>query len=204
MPSLVGAGARDLLEVDGRAPARFTIDANGEMRVDASNAVGFYYTEVSSANADNLMLQWRWSVDRPIPATDQSRVGIDDRAIAVHLWFDDDEQGSLFGIFSNLMGYPRVGHLVTYVWGGLRAPDSVLANPYYEKGVIIIVRNVVPDESGVWYAEQRDVVDDYVRAFGRYPDLGKLRYVAISADTDDTGTESSARVADVVLAPLQQ
>ncbi|MGI9415442.1 MAG: DUF3047 domain-containing protein [Hyphomicrobiales bacterium] len=198
-PSLIGGGPWKLLKVKGKDVTRFAIVKDREMRVDAKGAVGFLYRQVSDLSEEKLTLRWRWRIDRQIPATDQARKGGDDRAIAVHLWFDDDKSGSLFGRLGSLLGYPRVGHLVTYVWGGVRDPDSVLPNPYYDKGAIIIVRNGAAAENGSWRSEKRDVADDYARAFGRMPDLSKLRYIAISADTDDTGTESSARVADVTL-----
>ena len=201
-PSLIGEGPWKLIKLRGKDVTRFEVENDREMRVEAKGAVGFYYTKLSDIGDDKVMLQWRWRVDRQIPATDQARKGGDDRAIAVHLWFDDDESGSLFGKLGSLLGYPRVGHLMTYVWGGVRDANTVMANPYYDKGAIIIVRNGKAGGKGDWQLEKRDVVADYARAFGQKPDLSKLRYLAISADTDDTGTVSSARVADVALSGM--
>lgn len=201
-PSLIGEGPWKLIKLRGKDVTRFEVEQNREMRVEAKGAVGFYYTKLSDIGDDKVMLQWRWRVDRQIPATDQAQKGGDDRAIAVHLWFDDDESGSLFGKLGSLLGYPRVGHLMTYVWGGVRDANTVMANPYYDKGAIIIVRNGKAVAKGDWQLERRDVVADYARAFGHKPDLSKLRYLAISADTDDTGTVSSARVADVALSGM--
>jgi len=198
-PSLIGTGPWKLIKLRGKDVTQFEVEKNQELKVEAKAAVGFYYTKLAGIADDKVMLQWRWRVDQQIPPTDQARKGGDDRAIAVHLWFDDDESGSLFGKLGGLLGYPRVGHLMTYVWGGVRDANTVMANPYYEKGAIIIVRNGKGPGKGGWQLEQRDVVADYARAFGRSPDLTKLRYLAISADTDDTGTVSSARVADVAL-----
>ena len=198
-PSLIDAGPWKLIKLRGKDATQFEVEKNRELKVEAKGAVGFYYTELADIADDKVMLRWRWRVDRQIPATDQARKGGDDRAIAVHLWFDDDETGSLFGKLGGLLGYPRVGHLMTYVWGGVRDANTVMTNPYYDKGAIIIVRNGKASGKGDWRFEQRDVVADYARAFGRKPDLSKLRYLAISADTDDTGTISSARVADVAL-----
>ena len=201
-PSLIGDGPWKLIKLRGKDVTRFKVENDREMRVEAKGAVGFYYTKLSDIGDDKVMLQWRWRVDRQIPATDQAQKGGDDRAIAVHLWFDDDESGSLFGKLGSLLGYPKVGHLMTYVWGGVRDANTVMANPYYDKGAIIIVRNGKAGAKGAWQLEQRDVVADYARAFGQKPDLSKLRYLAISADTDDTGTVSSARVADVALSGM--
>ena len=198
-PSLLVPGGWKLLKLDGKQPARFVIDEDRTLRVSASSSVGFYYRELDDRSAGKARIRWRWRVDRQIPATDQSVKGKDDRAIAVHLWFDDDTGGSVFGVFNRLLGRPKIGHLISYVWGGVREPGAVMANPYYDKGAIIVLRTGRSARTGRWYDEMRDVAVDYERVFGTTPDLSKLRYIAISADTDDTGTSSSARVADVEL-----
>lgn len=198
-PSLLGHGTWKLLKLDGKVPARFAMNKNRELQVDANAAVAFFYRELARDAGQNKTVLWRWRVDDQIPPTDQGRKGSDDRAIALHLWFDDDTGGALFGALGSLLGRPRIGHLVSYVWGGIRAPGAMMANPYYDKGAIFVVRTARTGVTGKWYDEARNVAQDYKRAFGHVPDLSKLRYIAISADTDDTGAVSSARVADVVL-----
>ncbi len=140
------------------------------------------------------MVEWQWRVTRDIPATDQSKVRADDRPVAVHLWFDDKSGKSLFGSVASLLGRPRVGHLLTYVWGGKRAPGAVLPNPYYpKKGAIIILRNARASTKG-WRSEKRDIVADFRRSFGKPPNLTTLRYISVSGDTDDTRTFSKSQI----------
>lgn len=192
----------ELLELPRKVAPTFSFLEGGALRVEATHAVGFLYHELDRFDPRAPQLQWRWRVERPIPPTDQAAKAGDDRAIAVHLWFDDDESGSLFGLFGRVLGYPRVGHLITYVYGGKRPPGSVMPNAYYDKGAIIIVRGSEA-EPGRWYDEARDITADYRAAFNREPDLAKLRYIAISADTDDTRTSSSAVIANVAITPAK-
>lgn len=199
-PSLLVPGHWKLLKLDGKRPARFDFDGKNALEVTSNASVGFFYRELDSSGDNKQVVRWRWRVDRQVPPTDQASKGEDDRAIAVHLWFDDDTSGSLFSVFNRLLGRPKIGHLITYVWGGVRAPGAMMANPYYDKGAIVVLRTSRQDRTGQWVAEERHVGADYARAFGHRPDLSKLRYIAISADTDDTGSTSVARVADVVLA----
>jgi len=199
-PSLLVPGHWKLLKLDGKRPARFAFDRQNGLEVTSDASVGFFYRELDSRGDSKEVVRWRWRVDRQVPATDQASKGEDDRAIAVHLWFDDDTSGSLFSVFNRLLGRPRIGHLITYVWGGVRAPGAMMANPYYDKGAIVVLRTSKQDRTGRWVAEERHAETDYARAFGRRPDLSKLRYIAISADTDDTGAASVARIADVILA----
>ena len=95
---------------------------------------------------------------------------------------------------ASLLGRPRVGHLLTYVWGGKREPGTILPNPYYpKKGAIIILRNAKTGAAG-WRTEKRDIVDDFRRSFGKAPNLATLKYVSVSGDTDDTRTKSKSQI----------
>jgi hypothetical protein len=158
-------------------------------------SVAFYYRALNPRKKFGRRIAWRWRVDRTFPATDQAAKGGDDRPIAIHLWFEGRD-GSPLGSLSSLLGRPRVGYQITYVWGGKRARGAIVDNPYYKNGAIIIVRNG-GTALGHWYAEIRDIVADFKRAFGFAPDLTTLRYVAVSGDTDDTAATSAARIADI-------
>ena len=132
-------------------------------------------------------------------AKDYPTRGSDDRAVAVHFWFDTgDRSSTLFGRVAQLFGYPKVSHAITYVWGGVRGAGSVLRNPYFPNGAIIILRDrsALP---GRWYDERRDLAADLRQAFGDTVGVQHLRYVALSGDTDDTSTRSLARVSDLLL-----
>ena len=50
-----------------------------------------------------------------------------------------------------------------------------------------------------WYGETRDIAADAARAFASPPRPATLRYIAVSADTDDTATSGRARIAGLVL-----
>ncbi|MEM6482343.1 MAG: DUF3047 domain-containing protein, partial [Pseudomonadota bacterium] len=105
---------------------------------------------------------------------------------------------SLFGVVGSALGYPKVGHLMTYVWGAEEASGSVLRNPYYSKGrVIVLVGQNAP--TGEWRSVRRDIARDFSAAFGTTADLTSLRYIAVSADNDDHGGQSVATVAALSL-----
>ncbi len=181
------------IEVSRKTPTEFKI-ARNTMEVVANKSVAFLYRELKPVMTARPMVEWQWRVTKNIPATDQGIARADDRPVAVHLWFDDKSGKSLFGSVASLLGRPRVGHLLTYVWGGKRAPGAVLPNPYYpKKGAIIILRNAKSNTKG-WRTEKRDIVDDFRRSFGKSPNLATLRYVSVSGDTDDTRTYSKSQI----------
>ena len=62
---------------------------------------------------------------------------------------------------------------------------EVLANPHLKNAVLIVLRGG-DSPTNVWFTEEVDPVADFARAFGQ-PPSSTPRYVAISADSDDTG-----------------
>ena len=163
------------------------------IEVVADGSVAFLYRELEPPMTPSPRLEWQWRIDRNIPPTDQASTETDDRPLAVHIWFDDGG-GSLLGSVASLLGRPRVGHLITYVWGGKRPAGTIMPNPHYpKKGAIIILRNGSAPAKG-WQREARDIAADFHASFGVAPDLSKLRYVAVSGDTDDGRTRARARI----------
>ena len=185
-----------VVEAPNKEPAAFRHLADGGLEVRADGALGFYYRETNPGQ----VLAWRWRVDIAPPPTDQFEVGEDDRAIAVHLWCNrEDSDVSFFGGIAELLGYPRITHTLTYVWGGAEPGGRVGVNPYYENGRVWVLRG--GDAPAGWAIERRDIAADIQRAFGEDISLEDLRLVALSADTDDSGGLSHARIADLAWTP---
>lgn len=181
------------IDLTNKRPTQFRI-ARANLDVMADKSVAFLYRELNPVMTRRPRMEWQWRVTKNIPATDLAKARADDRPVAVHLWFDDTVGNSLFGSVASLLGRPRVGHLLTYVWGGKRPPGTILRNPYYpKKGAIIILRNSNARTNG-WQAENRDIVADFRKSFGKAPDLTTLRYVSVSGDTDDTKTLSKSQI----------
>jgi len=180
------------INVGKKPQTKFHFSGN-TLEITADKSVAFFYREIQPVMSSSPQLKWQWRVNKNIPATDQSIPNKDDRPLAVHLWFDDGP-ASVFGSIATLFGYPRVGYLITYVWGGKRAAGSILPNPHFPKaGAIIILRNGA-SPTGIWRSESRNIVADFKRSFGRAPKLSALRYVAISGDTDDSQTSSRSQL----------
>lgn len=192
----VDGAAWTVLGMPGRAATQFTC-ARGTVAVEANASVAFLYRATRPAEGAAARLTWRWRVDEAPPATVQSRAGGDDRPLAVHLIFPRAAGEGLFGQLGDTMrrlvpGAPPSGRLLTYVWGGAEAPGTIMPNPYRaEDGYLVVLRNgAAPWQS--WLEEAVDFRADYSRAFGG-PAPDPI-YVAVSADTDDRGGRSRARV----------
>lgn len=184
-----------LLVLPDKEPAEFKVSKDGALQVEAMNAVGFLYAQIDSASAKRLT--WRWRVDKDIPPTDLSQSGRDDRPLAVHVWFPPKPEDISFrDRLGSLFGYPMIGRVLTYVWGGTAQRGAEMPNPHFEESKLIVLRSGATP-TGQWFAEEIDIAADYQMAFGTKPP--GTAYIAISADTDDVGGTSVARLDDLKL-----
>ena len=180
------------LDVPNQPAATFTFTPAGGLTVQTHKSVSFLYRDITGDNTPAL--SWRWRLEEAFTHTDLTAKGMDDRPLAVHLWFSDPDHPSVFGPFARLFGYPHISHTLTYVLGGKHPPNQIFANPYYGKGAIVVLRGPTA-KPGRWYTEMRNIEDDIRVSFSSAPMLKALKYIVISADTDDKGATSRARIA---------
>jgi hypothetical protein len=188
------------ISVPGKAETRFANGPGGVIKVSALNSAGFLYRRLSFDAAAASHLKWRWRVDMAPPPTDQSMKGMDDRPLAVHVWFDaEPESASPWTLMERvgawLVDAPLPGKVLTYVWGGKGMRGDSLQNPYLgENGRLIILRpGTAPN--GQWFTESVNIAADFEKAFGYM--APRPRYIAISGDTDDKNGISMGAVADL-------
>ncbi len=208
LPDSLKALGWELLTLPGRRPARFALAEDGAVQVVAEDAVAFLYRPVSETQRDARRLTWDWRVDEFVPSTDLAVTGRDDRSLALHICFPADEDRMSFWerfghSLKSVLGSPLSGHVLTYVWGGIREPGSSFANPHMDtegeaRGTIIVLRSDV-DQRGRWMMEEVDFVADFERVFGYSPP--PPAYVAISADSDDTSSRARAFVNNLTFGP---
>jgi hypothetical protein len=195
------------LHVPNQPAAKFVFETTGDgpdsLTVQTDKSVAFLYREVTGGVARlPRSLTWRWRLERTFAHTDLAAKGKDDRPLAIHLWFYDPDQPSVFGVLGWVFGYPHISHTLTYVLGGNHRPGSVVTNPYYDNGAILVLRGTAV-ETGRWYTEMRNIERDIKASFPSVPMMKTLKYIAISADTDDTGGASLARMTDLRLSGLR-
>ena len=190
----------------GKEATAFVGRNDGAIEVKADRSVALLYRAVRKEDGAGRILSWRWRVDKTVPPTDLSRVGRDDRPIAVHVWFAEDPKNSTVvgrfarGALSYVLGIPVSGRVLTYVWGGIGQRGDKLRNPHTGvDGVMVILR---PGDSPLerWFTEKVDVVADFAMAFGSVPSSAP-RYIAVSGDSDDTGGRSRAAISGLAFTP---
>ncbi|SFS03664.1 DUF3047 domain-containing protein [Yoonia litorea] len=162
----------------------------------SEGAVSIAWTRVGRDKWGTSGASWTWSVDQSVPPTDLSLKGGDDRNISLYFVFVPEAMApSLEGAnIRALLGNEDV-RIMQYAYGGNHARGQVIRSPYGPpgQGVTIALRQAGTGS----FNENVDLAADYARAFGG--EKGALVGLAVSGDSDDTGSVIRAALGNLTL-----
>lgn len=169
----------------------------------ASQASSSGYTkEILIDPKEYPVIQWQWKVSNILKAGNVAKKEGDDYPARIYVTFQyDSAKVSLFGkakyeaaklIYGQ---YPPLGAL-NYIWESRAAVGTAVPNPFTEQVHMIVVESG-PAKLNTWMTEERNVYEDYKRAFGAEPPL--ISGIAIMTDTDNTGESAEAYYGDIIL-----
>lgn len=156
--------------------------------------------EIKINSKEYPIVQWRWKVSNILKKGDVHKKEGDDYPARIYITFEYDP--SKLGFFEKakyeavkiLYGqYPPHG-AINYIWASKAPIGTIVPNPYTDRVKMIVV------ESGgaklhQWVNEERNIFEDYKRAFGEDPSM--ISGVAIMTDTDNTGESAIAYYGDI-------
>ena len=135
------------------------------------------YYRLNYKLADYPVITWRWRVEK-----------FPDKAKAVTPKERDDYSARVYVIFPFFSF--STSKFIEYVWDKDIPAGTVLDSPDGNNIKLFVIRTGQPSGgSGAWCNEQRNVYDDYIKAFGVKPNRN-VGAVAIMCDAD--GTKSVA------------
>lgn len=187
---------------DGWKEQRFALFSSNDygfgrnrLSVKSDGTVSMAYARVDPTLWPAKQARWSWAVSEGVPATDLRRKGGDDRNLALYFVFlPETKAQALSGSgIRKLLAEPDARVLV-YVWGGNHERRAFLDSPYLgARGKTVVQRGTGTGS----FSETVDLAADYGRAFGGAP--GALVGLAVSGDSDDTGSRIRAAIFDLSL-----
>jgi hypothetical protein len=157
-------------------------DGRTVLKAHSAKAASGLLKEVKVEPKKYPLLRWSWKVEHSLKREDVTKKGGDDFAARVYVVF------------------PRTFfwrmRAINYVWAARMAKDSSAPSPYTSNGAIIAVESG-NERAGQWVSEERNVYEDYKRAFGEEPPA--IGAIAVMSDTDDTQDEVTAWYGDISL-----
>jgi hypothetical protein len=147
------------------------------------------------------IVQWRWKVSNILKKGDVHRKGGDDYPARLYITFAYDPQKLSFlertkySLAKTFYGqYPPLA-AINYIWESKAPVGAIIPNAYTNRAMMIVVESG-PEKLNEWINEERNVYEDYRKAFGEDPPM--ISGVAIMSDTDNTGELATAYYGDIV------
>jgi hypothetical protein len=164
-----------------------------EARADASASMLRRAVDVPPAALADV--SWAWWVDQTLADADLAHVERTDAPAQLVLAFDGDRsrlsarERSMAELARALTGEEPPYATLVYAWATHTPVEAVVHNPRTAR-----VRKIVVDSGSAdtrrWREHRRNIVADYVRAFGEPP--GRLIGVAVMTDADNTRATARA------------
>lgn len=193
----------------GKAVTRFEMEGSGPSRVlkiSADNSYGSLLHEVPPVVlAVGSRIRWRWKLETPQLLADLKKREGDDAAIKICALFDMGtgklslSDRMLLSAARSRTADPIPAATLCYVWDHLLPEGSELPNVFSGR-VRFVVMDSGESKLGQWVTHERDLVADFLRAFGKETDeMPPLIGIAVLADADNTHTSSVAYLAELQL-----
>ncbi|MEQ8226543.1 MAG: DUF3047 domain-containing protein [Rhodospirillales bacterium] len=190
---------------DGKRPNAYAVCGDDCITVETDGSVSMIGRPVAADLVRTPVLAWEWKVEAPVAATDLTKKGQDDRALALYVTFPYDPDTSTWSesmlrpLVELARGKNTPGRTISYVWSGYGTPGQIVASPYFGEVNVMIVARTAESPVGEWLREQVDVAADYERVFGHRP--GRTAHILIGADSDDTQSRNKGFVRDITFQP---
>lgn len=149
------------------------------LKADSAKACSGLYRPVQIEATPDLFVEWSWRA-RTFPfKANPPRFG--DRK-------QDDFAARIYLVFPGTSFFKS--NVIEYLWEENSAVDTAATSPYSDRIKMLVVANGKAAGDG-WLTHRRNVVEDYVRLFGKPPQR-PLGIVAVMSDSDNTGTQTAA------------
>lgn len=147
--------------------------------------------------SDYPRLRWKWRVDNVYAKGNARTREGDDYPLRIYVLFEyDPEKATAFdrakyGLARTIYGEYPPHSAINYIWASREDESGILTNPYASNAKMIVLQQG-RQNLGRWIVEERNVVEDYRRAFGSDPPARAT--LGIMNDSDNTKEASVAYV----------
>ncbi|MFZ5774953.1 MAG: DUF3047 domain-containing protein [Thermodesulfobacteriota bacterium] len=170
------------------AQTHYTVEREGSqfhIRAESAGTASGLFHKIDYDPKEQPILRWRWKIARPLAKGDErSKAG-------------DDYAARLYVVFPSPLFWKT--RALNYIWANRLPKDGMVANAYTANAMMIAVESG-PAQAGQWLSEERNVHEDYKRAFGEEPP--QVGAIAIMTDTDNTGETATAWYGPISIATI--
>lgn len=162
--------------------------------------------EVTINPREYPIVRWRWKIGNLLTRSDVSRKEGDDYPARLYITFEyDPGKVTLSRKLKYKAGRAIFGDIpiaaLNYIWETNTPVGTIIENAFTDFAQMIVVESG-PQKVGTWVDEERNIYEDYKRAFGEEPPM--INGVAIMSDTDNTKEQTIAYYGDITFIKTRQ
>ena len=169
-------------------PTRYSKVSKGIIKAESLGTRSTLFKEIEGKKKDFSILSWRWKISNVVRSAIETRKDRFDAAARVTVVFGE-EKGTIEGTT------PR-GLKIQYIWASHLARGHVFDHPG-DKSCKVFVLESGDAKAGQWANEERNVRQDYKKAFGEEP--AQVLAVGIETDTDHSNEMVTAYYSEPAL-----
>ncbi len=177
-------------------------NGNRYLHATARDSASGLVKRISFEPSKRPVLKWRWRIGHVLEKGDATRKSGDDYAARLYINFkyDPDKAGTWtriqYALAKRRLGeYPPL-HTLNYIWANHIEQGTFIENAYTDRAMMVAVESG-EQKARRWVNEERNILEDYRRAFGEEPT--DVIAVAVMTDTDNTGESAWADYDDIRL-----
>ena len=167
----------------------------------ADNAASGLIRRIRIDAKEYPIIQWRWRAANLIAGADNRKRSKEDSPVRLYLGFEGDLAQLPFGdrVFFKMIrlasgqGLPFA--TISYIWENDEPRGNVIPNPNTGRIQMFVVESG-PQRLNQWLSYERNVVEDYRRAFGDDPP--PITGVFLMSDTDNTDGSATGWYGDII------
>lgn len=176
-------------------------DSTSVIKAVSSNAASSLIYGITINPGQYPQIEWSWKIKGVLEQGDLKRKRGDDYAARIYITFDYDKSRLSLGekiklwFLETFTSYEIPLRAINYIWANKAPVGTIAPNPFSDWVQMIAVQSG-NGKAGTWITEERNIVEDYKKAFGEEP--GSITGVAIMTDTDNTGGTATGYYGDIV------
>jgi hypothetical protein len=149
-------------------------------------ASALYYKIKLDARRREPVISWKWNVDKfPLKKMKESLTTEN----------EDDFAARVYMIFP--AAFLLNSKVLEYIWAET-IPVGTMGTSPYSKNIKLIVARSGSNPNKEWFLEERDIIADYKKAFGTFPDKN-IGAVAFMTNTEHTGSDAISMYTNIRL-----
>lgn len=169
---------------------------------ESNNSISSVKVEVQADVQEFSILEWSWKIDSILESGDVTKKDGDDYAAKIYITFDYPVSELSFGdkikyrFYKTFTRFDVPTRALNYIWANKAKVGSIHSNPYTDWVKMIAVESG-NEKAGTWQTEQRNILKDYMQAFGEEPPA--ITGIQIMTDSDNTGETAKAYYGKIIL-----